>query len=236
MRIAVCDDSKLFLEEIGEQLRRLGMVESLHVYSDQKTFLKSVEDGNIYDAVLMDIDWRQEKTGMDIAEQLYIMLPHAKIIYVTGYNDRFSQHVFLHRVNLCGYLVKPVDPEILAKNLRKAEKLLSLENDGGLFLNVNGSMVHVLFHEIIYIESRDHVVTVHTAAGAVSAYVPLRQILQQLPGGFYQCHKSYVVNLRQIRRFQYPDILMKNGGKVPVSRSRYKEAKETYFRFMGDFC
>lgn len=140
--------------------------------------MKSVEGGKVYDAVLMDIDWRQEKTGMDIAEQLYKMLPRAKIIYVTGYNDRFSQHVFLHRANLCGYLVKPVDPEILVKNLQKAEKLLSLENDGGLFLNINGSMVHVLFYEIIYIESRDHVVTIHTAVGAVSAYVPLRHILQ----------------------------------------------------------
>lgn len=236
MRIAVCDDNKLFLEEIEEQIRRLDMAESLHAYSEQKMFLKSVEDGAVYDVVLMDIDWQQEKTGMDVAEQLYKMLPHAKIIYVTGYNDRFSQHVFLQRANLSGYLTKPVDPELLAKNLQKAKRQLSLEDKAGLFLNTNGGSVHILFPEIIYIESRDHAATVHTVDGMVGAYIPLRHIMQQLPGDFYQCHKSYVVNLRQIRRFQYPDILMKNGGKVPVSRSRYKDAKETYFRYMGKLC
>lgn len=236
MRIAVCDDNELFLREIGDQIRRLDLAESLHAYSEQKTFLRSVEDGAVYDAVLMDIDWHQERTGMDVAELLYSFLPNAKIIYVTGYNDRFSQHIFLHRANLSGYLTKPVNPKLLEKNLRKVEEGLALLEETGLFLNANGSGVHIPFREIIYIESRDHAATVHTVTDTVNAYVPLRQIMQQLPADFYQCHKSYVVNLRQIRRFEYPDILMKNGEKASVSRARYKEAKETYFRFMGNLC
>lgn len=236
MRIAVCDDNELFLKEIEDQIRRLDMAESLHAYSDQKIFLKSVEDGVVYDVVFMDIDWQQEKNGMDMAEMLYGLLPAAKIIYVTGYSDRFLQHIFLNRTNLSGYLTKPVDPELLEKNLRKVEEGMLLQDEAGLFLNINGSGVHIPFREIIYIESRDHAVTVHAVTGTVNAHVPLRQIMRQLPDDFYQCHKSYVVNLRQIRRFEYPDILMKNGEKASVSRARYKEAKETYFRFMGDLC
>ena len=58
--------------------------------------------------------------------------------------------------------------------------------------------------------------------------------MHQLPKGFFQCHKSFVVNMRQIRRFQSPDILLKGGQKIPVSRNRYAQVKNAYFQFMGE--
>jgi DNA-binding LytR/AlgR family response regulator len=58
-------------------------------------------------------------------------------------------------------------------------------------------------------------------------------IMQSLPAWFVQCHKSYIVNLRQIQRFGTNDILLKNGNAVPVSRAKYKQTKEAHFNFVG---
>jgi DNA-binding LytR/AlgR family response regulator len=102
-----------------------------------------------------------------------------------------------------------------------------------LFLRVGGAVESVLMSEILYIESHGHTITVHTAARAVSAYEKLSDLAERLPENFLQTHKSYYINMRQIQRFQSNDILLKNGISVPVSRSRYSKAKESYFYFMG---
>lgn len=70
MQIAVCDDNPLFLKEISAQLEDLHIAERVNVFSCLHTFLSSLEEVNPYDVVLMDIDWRQDETGMDVAEKL----------------------------------------------------------------------------------------------------------------------------------------------------------------------
>jgi DNA-binding LytR/AlgR family response regulator len=170
---------------------------------------------------------------MNVAEELYKLCPETKIIYVTGYNDRFSQHVFLYRANLSGYLTKPVDMELLQANLKKVANTLPFQEQPVVVLRQNGAPVSVPLREIYFIETQGHTIQVHTAGETVTAYERLETILRSLPAGFYQCHKSYIVNMSQIRRFQINDILLKSGERVPVARARYSKTKEAYFRYMG---
>lgn len=232
MRIAVCDDNRGFLQTILRQLNGLPMVERVSLFDHQNLLLRAVTEGDSFDAVLLDIDLNCEENGIDVAEELYRLSPATKIIYVTGYNDRFSQHIFLRRSNLSGYLTKPVDGALLLANLQKAASAVETAPEPTLMLRVGGTMTAVPCGEILFIESLDHVIRVHTALETITAYDTLRSILPTLPAGFHQCHKSFIVNMRQIRRFQTTDILLKNGALVPVSRSRYAKTRDAYFQFM----
>lgn len=233
MQIAVCDDNEMFLQEIREQLQTLSLVGNIFLFSNLNAFLFSIEEGKRYDVILLDIDWNRDRVGMEVAEELYKLCPETKIIYVTGHNDRYIQHIFLYRANLNGYLTKPVDMELLQANLQKAAAELPYQEQPALVLRQRGAPVSIPWREIYFIESRGHTIEVHTGEETVIAYDRLGNILRSLPVGFYQCHKSYIVNLRQIRRFQASDILLKNGERVPVSRARYTGTKEAYFSFMG---
>ena len=233
MEIAVCDDNKLFLNEIAEQLKTLQITDDIYMFSDLEAFLFSINGGKRYDAVLMDIEWQEKGAGMDAAAEVYRLCPEAKIIYVTGYVERYSQQIFLQRSNLSGYLTKPVDLDLLRANLQKVADTLPFEEQPALVLRRRGAPVSVPLREIYFIESDNHTIKVHTAGETVTAYERLESIRRSLPAGFYQCHKSYIVNMGQIRRFQAGDILLKNGKCVPVSRSKYNETKEAYFSFMG---
>jgi DNA-binding LytR/AlgR family response regulator len=203
------------------------------LFFDLNTFLFSIDGGKRYDAVLLDIDWGRGDTGMDVAEELYKLCPETKIIYVTGYNERFSQRIFLQRANLSGYLTKPVDMALLCANLQKAAASLPLQEQPSIVLRQRGAPVSISLREICFIESRGHTIQVHTLEETLVAYEKLDSVSRSLPAGFFQCHKSYIVNMRQIRRFQSSDILLKNGESVPVSRARYAKTKEAYFKFMG---
>lgn len=233
MQIAVCDDSKFILCEIERQLQAISFVENVFTFSNYDTFLFSVDEGKRYDAILMDIEWNRESNGMDIAEELYKLCPESKVIFVTGHPDRFMQQIFLHKANLSGFLSKPVDFELLRANLQKVFTAMSYSEQPALVLRRRGSPVSVPLREIFFIESKGHTVEVHAANNTIAAYERLDSVLQMLPIGFYQCHKSYIVNMSQIRRFQSTDILLKNGETVPVSRARYSETKEAYFSFIG---
>ena len=233
MYIAACDDNALFLNELREQLRGLNIADRLAFYSDMDAFFSSVENGEAYDAVLMDIDWGRYETGIDAAEKLYELSPRTRIIYVTGYNDRFSQRIFLQRSNLSGYLVKPVDSGLLRANLEKVQRAGAERESPLLTVVFRGRPVSIPCREIFYLESHGHTVTIHTRTEKTVVYDRLEHILKMLPDGFIQCHKSFAVNMRQIRRFQPPNVLLQNDAAVPVSRSRYPQTKAAYFRYIG---
>lgn len=233
MQVAVCDDNELHLLEMKEKLSALPMVGNAYFFSDLTMFLSAVEDGNIYDAVLMDIDWEQNKTGMDAAGELLKRSPETKVIYVTGHSDEYAQRVFLHNANLSGFIAKPVDMKILQANLKKVADALPFAEQPALVVRRHGTLVSIPFREIYSIESYKHTVTIHCAGEPVISYERLEKIMKALPAGFYQCHKSYVVNMRQIQRFGSDEILLKNGKTIPVSRSKYGETKEAYLNFIG---
>lgn len=234
MRIAACDDDRNCLAELACQLRALPRAEEVSCFSSLEAFLLCVEGGRRFDAVLMDIDWDGRETGLDVAERLGYLCPKTKVIFVTGYNDRFSQQIFLRRANLSGLLVKPVEQKLLAANLEKIADGPLLREDPALTVRSRGSMLSFPLGEILFLEGSGHHVTIHTLAESVTIYEQLDALCRSLPEGFYRCHKSFVVNMAHIRRFQRPDILLQNGAKVPVSRARYAQAKAAYFTYMGE--
>lgn len=233
MYIAVCDDNTLFLRDIEAQLREIPLVTEVASFSNYNAFLFSVEYGASYDVVIMDIDLGAKSTGMDIAEELYSLSPRTKIIFVTSFNDLFSQQIFLHQVNLSGFLTKPVDFNILDENIKKAFHNISSEEGPMLVIKQRGAPISIPTNTIIHIESHAHIAEIHTATDTILTYEQLDKIFKRLPNSFYNCHKSFIINMQQVRRFQPKSVLLKNGREIPVSRSKYSETKEAYFRFVG---
>ena len=68
----------------------LHFIYSLELFDHQDTLLRAAAGGSGFDVVLLDIELNCEENGIDVAEELYRLCPAARIIYVTGYNDRFS--------------------------------------------------------------------------------------------------------------------------------------------------
>ena len=256
MLIAVCDDDELFLRDLENKLLSLAMADSICAFSSLDAFLLSVEGGSRYDAVLMDIEWGEKgvwavdgigsgdrgldggaqpscAAGMDAASELLRQSPGTKIIYVTGHVERFNQQVFLQRANLSGFLTKPVDIELLSANLRKVADDLPFQEQPSLVLRNQGATVSIPFREIVFVECQRHVVHVHTNGETISTYERLKSIMGALPPNFYQCHKSYIVNMSHISRIQSGDIFLKDGRLVPVSRARYNDTKEAYHTYVG---
>ncbi len=234
MRIAVCDDEITILEILQKQLEELPQVSQTLVFSVAERLFRALERGCQFDVVFMDIDWKKEKNGIDFAEELLRISPNTQVIYVTGYNDRFSQQIFLKKANLCGFLVKPVQAEMLEALLEKAKKNIEKQETEKLLISQNGVVYAFPFRDITYFESAAHRLAVHTADGCLFFYGKLEMVKQQLPPCFFQCHKSFLVNMDYIRRIDKRSIFLKTGEEIPISKVKYAETRTAYFRYMGD--
>lgn len=233
MRAAICDDNLIFLEEMKSRLEKKNVIKDVKIFSSPLELLLQINEGIIFDLVFMDLDWGsdEKKNGFQWGEELCQIVPDLSIIFITGYNDRFAQHVLLSNVNLIGYITKPVNDEILDQYLQKAKE--SRKEPQYLMLSKQGGRISVLLDDIIHIESHDHKVCVYTEKECHTIYEKLSEVEKRLTNEFVQCHKSFVVNMNWISSLEGKKIILRNGKEIPVSRTYNNKVRDTFFDFLG---
>ena len=102
------------------------------------------------------------------------------------------------------------------EQLKSPDSHLITLNSSGLILDVN---------KIFYIESQNRyvLITYHDRDKTDSIYerTSLKDFIQTLPTGFVQIHRSYVVNMAQIRsRASKYKLIMKDDELLPISESQ----------------
>lgn len=233
MKVAICDDQKESLKEIKKLLEDIRYVNVIDSYSDIETFFKEIRANAAYDAVLMDIDWKSSKTGIDFSEELLKHCPYTKIIYVTAYTMDYVEEALLKTANLSGFLMKPVKLELLEKNLKKIRKNRE-ETDGKLVIKYKSNVAVIPYHDIYYVESQLHKQSVRLQDKEYQCSEIFSQLKKRLGKQFLECHRSYIVNMEHIAEFTSTEIILTNGEKIPISKKRYGETKNRFFEYMSE--
>lgn len=234
MKAAICDDDLLFGKNLQMMLEETECIDEIVFFYDVEVLFAEIEDGILFDVIFMDIYFKNGDTGIDNAEKIYELDPSAKIIYVTGYNDKYSQLILLKSVNLCGYLVKPVDKVLLRKYLDKIQDQMKKDENYRILVSSQGKTDIIFQNEIFYLESKGHKVCVHKKQKAYSMYNKLDEAKKELSNSFIQCHKSFIVNMDEIKCLEGKTFILSNGEVIPISRSRYQDVKKAYFEYISD--
>lgn len=232
MRIAICDNEVVFLKDFLVLCQSFPCIHEVIPFQDGDLLLAEVKAGASFDAIFMDIDFGKKKTGIEYSKELYEISPQIRLVYTTGFSDRFVQHVFLSPSNMIGFLTKPVDKDIFSSILEKIQ--VSLDQDKqALFCIVGKSdSISVPISSILYLESNAHKSLIYTDTEHHSLYERLSVLKERLPSCFLACHKSYLVNMNKIKRIEKNVIILENLTEIPISKSQYATVKQTYFRYM----
>jgi len=233
MHIAVCDDQADVLEQVSNLVETVSLASTVTPYDNFSNLLTAISNGILYDAVLMDIEWGKEDNGMDYATALHELSPNTQVIFMTGFQEKYAQQIFLKPANLCGFLSKPINRDLLIKILNKADKEARQTETKKLTVSFGG-VVSVFEPENIYfLESKGHTATIHTSDGKQRCYERLVALKERLPSQFEYTHKSFLVNMDFIRRVERDRVLLLNGTELPVSKGKYTMLKKTYFSYIG---
>jgi two-component system LytT family response regulator len=178
------------------------------------------------DIVLLDIEMK-EGTGFDVLKQFPV--PKFKVIFVTAF-QQYALQAF--RFAALDYILKPIDPDVLADALRKAQdsidrEKIALKIDSFLHNMDNLSKgtkkiilktadnIHVVnMQDIMYCEADRSYTNFYLAdKSRIMVSNTLGDYEEMFSEyGFLRIHQSYLLNLSYIKRYEKGE-----GGKVILS-------------------
>ncbi|MGN0431116.1 MAG: LytR/AlgR family response regulator transcription factor [Lachnospiraceae bacterium] len=235
MRVAICDDEKIFLEQMEELLKGISDISQVDCYDDVSELERQLKNSRKYDLLFMDIEWKQPReNGTHFAAKINKEYPGIQTVFMTAYNERFSEAIFWEPVNLCGYLVKPVKYDNLRILLEKAKQNIDKQKSEKIVVQYRGITETILLLNIIYLESCAHQVFISTTTDKIAIYKKLDEYEKELQHSFVRIHKSYLVNMNYIKRIDRSELTLRDGTVLPVSKGKYQATKDKFFRFMGE--
>ena len=74
---------------------------------------------------------------------------------------------------------------------------------------------------------------VHISGQSYETYSNPEDMLHNLEEIFVQCHKSFYVNMSQVTTMEGDFFLLRDGSRIPISRSRKKKTRAIFHSFVS---
>ena len=222
------DDEPLALELLEDNIAQVPYLQLVGKCSNAIDALKLLKEINV-DLVFLDI----QMPGLTGLQFIQSMSQKPMFILVTAY-EKFALEGF--NLNVVDYLVKPVPLERFIRACNKAQELFELKkgnfvagernkDDDFFFINVDYSLVKVMYNNIIWIESlKDYIkIYLNDNTKPIVARLSLKSLEDELPPSmFLRIHKSYIVSKNFISSVKKSSVLLDNKTELPVGEN-YKD-------------
>lgn len=230
MKILVCDDDQKALGRVpallAEPCRKIQAQLTATEHPEQ------LKDLSGFDLAFLDIDMKGVN-GLTLARRLRAARPDAVIVFVTNFVQYAPEG---YEVQAFRYLLKPdLDEKLPACFALAMEELCRRRQT--FTVRADGEEVTLLLRDILYFESDQRTITAHLTGterplcrftGGISDLSESLGIT-----GFLRVHRSYLVNMAYIQRFQYGQMELRNGVQLPVSKKYYRQLKQQYLLWKG---
>lgn len=222
IRCIIVDDEQLVRELLEDNLKQISF---LQLVKTCKNALEAIDVLQTEKVDLLFLDIQMPKlSGLQLIQTLK---DPPMIILVTAY-EKYALEGY--NLNVVDYLLKPVSFERFLKACNKAKELFDLKNDKKelsseyIFVNVEYTLVKILFADILFVEGLKDYVKIHLASSpkAVLTKMSLKAMEEKLPAGkFIRIHKSFIVAMDKVTIIKRDFVCIGNH-EVPASEF-YKE-------------
>lgn len=235
MRFAIVDDEEVFRSQIEKAIYNLYGKEkiSCFLYADGKSLLNSINNGNTFDAIILDIEM-EEIDGMSTAKTLREKNNKTPIIFITSHTEMAMDG---YDVEAFRFLGKPINPERLKVVLYDLEKMLYKQTS--VTVIKDGENIVIPINSIEYIESMDNDVIYHLTFHGKSEELQIRGTLSgvfdklsEVSSDFYKIHRCTIVNLRNVKQYSTTDVTMNCGSKLTIAKSIRSKFRLAMFDFV----
>jgi len=170
-------------------------------------------------------------SGLELAS---LVAGKTSVVFITSHRE-FGPEAF--ELNAIDYLLKPISYARFLKCIQKVKDQLANLGPGAdeneiLFVKAGtkGSFVKIPVPEIWYIQSSLHYVDIYWAGEKTTTYLTLGELEDRLPAGdFCRVHRSFIINLKQIKAVEQSGIKLENKELIPLGRGY----REMFFNKIG---
>lgn len=231
MRIIICDDDLLILNQLKEYIKvyfeqnKLKCPEIV-IYNNGEDLLSDEQDK---DMVFLDIEM-PGLSGIFVGNELKKANENIIIFIVTSYNEYLDDAMRFH---VFRYLSKPLDKQRLYRNIKDALQLYNTAN-AKISIETNSTTYAVSASDIISVEACARKVTIHTLKQDYNSIHNMQYWITALDMPcFFLSHRSFIVNLKHVSSFDHSMIHLCDGRfEAYLTRRKYSKFKDAYLLYL----
>ncbi len=231
--VGICDDETiqikveiLYLKEIA---RRKNIDIKCKGFENSDDLISCLKQQPL-DVLLLDIDLKNEVSGIELAVKLMASYPRMVIIFVTGHRE-FAYEAF--DIEATGYIVKPIEINKFERILLKAFQLVNgmkkTRESTPLVITEENIKKKISQEDIIYIHREGTKSFIITKQREYRVYETIASIFKRLKGDFLRINQSEIVNGRRIKEIRDNQIYLNTGEIFPIGRTFRNNVIEAYF-------
>ncbi len=201
MNFVLCDDNVGILRKLEKMLDSIFIRNNLSgqiVLSTPhpQNVMNYIENGQ-FDAVILDIDLKNEFSGLYLANQIRQKNKKAYIIFTTAH---LEYSMVAYKYKTFDFIAKPLTLERLEETILRLYDDICIDSSGYIKLNKKNSFLKN--EDIFFIQKNGKKAIFKTKNHDYEITSSFSDILDTLPNNFVRCHKSYIVNLDKISSIQ----------------------------------
>ena len=230
MNILICDDKQDEAREIGVLLSASDYKVSTNIFSNGYDALDFIHTGAVIDVCFLDIVM-PEMSGVTLARHLRKDGWTGDIVFLSTSREYGPES---YEVKAFSYLLKPLTPVSVNDVLAKLEHARSTADTIGITVKTSSAARVILYRNISYVEVIRHKVYFRMTDGnEVELYAVFSDVARELLSDprFVQCHRSYIVNMRDIEKVSEREIVTHGGARIPIARN-YRETRNRFYKWM----
>lgn len=196
LRCLAVDDEPLALQLLTDYIRKVPFLDLVATAGDAFGAARVLQEKQV-DLLFIDI----QMPGLTGLQFIQSLAKRPMVIIITAYK-KFAPEGF--DLDVVDYLVKPVGMDRFLKACNKAQELHDLRTSKTtiadaefFFVNVDYSLVKVVFSDIVWIEGSGDYVKIHlkSAPKPLLIRTTAKTLESELPADrFLRIHKSYIVS------------------------------------------
>ena len=230
-RILICDDNTAqatLLQQLVSQL--VDERTAVLICPSVDRLIQYLQEPFSPSIVLMDIELGPNLCGIDVIKQLRPEKSGVQVIYVTGHIEYCTQ---VYETEHVSFLVKPVQLQDLCTALNRATAKIFRHAREGIAIKINTEIHFLPFSRLRFLEGVGRKLRFACEEQVYESYACLKDIMEHLDSRFYQCHKSFVVNLDWVASCDSRDYVLTTGEHIPISNRYRSNAKKRFLHHLG---
>ncbi len=229
MQIVVCDKDRASLENVTNCLENWIKanhhedVVMIRLFTSSEDLLNEWDSGMLIDILFTDVRIPDDIEGIQVARIIFRENEHILFVFYSSDMDYAPEG---YKVNALRFLRKPVTQENINECMDIAWRQWELRHHQSVAIESGRRLLFLPSDSIICIESYGHNLRLSTTdlKETYEVRANMEKIMKSLPEKLYvRCHRSYIINMMYVRKYEKNTLTLSNGMLIPVGR-KYAQA------------
>lgn len=233
MRIAICDDDKVFSNLLKNNIYEYSEQHNLEAVVDLFcNGFNLIDCKTRFDIIILDYEMN-EINGLETAKSLRLGTNKSTcIIFLTSHPEIA---IPAYEVDTFRFVLKSTDFDSLNKAINSYLKTKS--HNYNIPVRSKNETVIINTEKIMYVEAQNKNIFIHLDNNnIIKTNSSLTAFCNELPHThFFKIHKAFVVNFDYISRREKNNLLLNNCTiSLPISRNYMQSYKNSYYNYLKD--